>query len=69
MTAPYRDILCQIVAVRVRRGLTQTQVAARMRVSPARVSHLESGYRIPNLDSLIRYATAVGAKIIIEEAA
>lgn len=67
--APCRAIICQIIAVRVRKGLTQTQVAERMRVSPARVSQLESGYRTPNLDSLVRYAKAVGAVISIGEAA
>jgi transcriptional regulator with XRE-family HTH domain len=65
----YLDVVHQIAAVRVRNGLTQTQVARRMRVSASGISAIERGYRSPNLSTLLRYASACGATITIGEKA
>ena len=59
------DLLAQLAAVRYRRKLSQAVVAERMGVSPARVGHIESGYRTPNLGTLLRYADAIGAELVV----
>lgn len=60
-----RELLVQLIAVRVERNFSQATVARRMGVSPGRVGHIESGYRTPNLSTLLRYADAVGADLVV----
>lgn len=62
---PVAGVMHRLVRLRQERGLKQRDIAVRMRVSPARISHLESGYRIPNLDTVMRYARAVGAEVVV----
>lgn len=57
--------LSAIVARRVREirlaaGLTQVQLAERMRIAPGEVSRLEAGRRSPNLDTLEKLGAALG---------
>jgi transcriptional regulator with XRE-family HTH domain len=59
------DLLAQLIALRKRRNRSQAVVAARMGVSPSRVQHLESGYRTPNLSTLLRYVEAIGAQLVV----
>ena len=59
------ELLAQLAAVRYRQNLSQAVVAERMGVSAARVGHIESGYRTPNLGTLLRYAEAVGAELVV----
>jgi transcriptional regulator with XRE-family HTH domain len=55
-----REIVAQLVRVRHQLGLSQTEVAARMRTSQSAVARLESGDGDVRLSSLQRYAEAVG---------
>lgn len=56
----------EMLAARARAGLTQEAVATRMGTSKSAVSRLESaGKHAPSLDSLKRYAKAVGCKVEI----
>lgn len=56
----------EMLAARARAGLTQATVATCMGTSKSAVSRLESaGKHAPSLDSLKRYAEAVGCKIEI----
>jgi transcriptional regulator with XRE-family HTH domain len=55
-----REIAAQLVRVRRQLGLSQTEVAARMRTSQSAVARLESGEGDVRLSSLQRYAEAVG---------
>jgi transcriptional regulator with XRE-family HTH domain len=55
-----REIVAQLVRVRRQLGLSQTEVAARMRTSQSAVARLESGDGDVRLSSLQRYAEAVG---------
>jgi DNA-binding XRE family transcriptional regulator len=55
-----------LVAARTAAGMTQEEVAARMRTTKSAVSRLESGVRTrPNLRTIERYALAVGATVEI----
>jgi len=46
-------------------GLTQKQVAAKMKTSQAAVARLESGRGKPSTSSLERYASVVGKRVKI----
>lgn len=61
------DLVAQLVAIRIRKGLTQSEVARRMITSKSAVSVLEAGRVSPYLATLTRYADAVGARIVVEE--
>ena len=56
------DVLDQLVSERQRLGLSQTEVAARMRTSQSAVARLESGAADVRLSTLQRYA-AVGSDL------
>ena len=57
----------QLVAARAASGLTQAQVAERLRVSQAQVSRIEKrGYDAYTLNTLRRYVTALGEGFSLE---
>jgi DNA-binding XRE family transcriptional regulator len=56
-------IVKRLRAVRERQGLTQRDVAQRMGTSQSAVAKLEASDHPPMLDSLERYAAAIGARI------
>jgi DNA-binding XRE family transcriptional regulator len=57
----------QLIAERKRAGLSQAQIALRMGVAASAVGRLESGAQLPNLTTLVKYATAVlSGPIVIE---
>jgi transcriptional regulator with XRE-family HTH domain len=56
-------LLDALVELRKRADISQTEVAARMGVSPSAVSRIESGDRDPHLSTLRRYALAIGAVV------
>ena len=58
-----RDLLDDLVKVRIANSRSQTDVAELMGVSPSAVSRIESGVRDPHLSTLRRYAFAVGADV------
>jgi transcriptional regulator with XRE-family HTH domain len=55
-----REIVAELVRVRGRLGLSQTEVAARMGTSQSAVARIESGDNDVRLSSLQRYASALG---------
>ena len=55
-----RELSEQLVARRQALGLSQTEVAARMRTSQSAVARLESGDADVRLSTLERYAAALG---------
>lgn len=65
----HQQILDALVDIRKRNRLTYEQVAARMICSPQAVRMLELRIgrrdRIPGLDLVVRYADAVGAKLVV----
>ena len=63
MAARRRDLSDGLVSERVRLGLTQTEVAARMGTSQSAVARLEAGDADIRLSTLERYATALGMEL------
>ncbi len=55
----------QTIAARIRAGKTQAQVAETMGVSQPAVAKIEAG-KVKSLDTLKRYASAVGCKVRLE---
>ena len=55
-----REVVADLVQVRHKLGLSQTEVAARMGTSQSAVARLESGDGDVRLSSLQRYADALG---------
>lgn len=57
------ELIRQLVALRQIRGLSQTQVAARMGTSQSALARLESGRADVRLSTLTRFAHALEADI------
>lgn len=58
-----KGLLADLIAVRARRGLTQTDVSERMGISQSAVARIESGERDLHMSTVRRYAHAVRASI------
>jgi ribosome-binding protein aMBF1 (putative translation factor) len=55
-----------VILHRTRTGLTQEDLASRMRTSVSAISRLESGFHIPSLETLRKLAAAVGGRVKID---
>jgi transcriptional regulator with XRE-family HTH domain len=62
---PYESLARMIIARRIRYGLTQGQLAARMETSVSAISRLESGQHMPSLTTLDRVARAFGERGVV----
>ena len=61
-----QTLVADFVAARTSAGMTQHEVAVRMWTTKSAVSRLESGcYARPTLDTIEKYARAVGARVEI----
>ena len=61
-----QTLVADLVAARTAVGMTQSDVAARMWTTKSAISRLESGrYSRPTLDTIEKYALAVGARVDI----
>ncbi len=63
VAANRRALTDELVARRLSLGLSQTEVAARMRTSQSAVARLESGDADIRLSTLERYAAALGQEL------
>ena len=54
-----------MIEARNRAGLTQTEVARRIKTSQSVVARLESGASMPSTRTLQRYAKAIGSRLSI----
>jgi ribosome-binding protein aMBF1 (putative translation factor) len=61
--AERKRLLRGLAAARRAAGLTQTEVATRMKTSTSAVARLERGEMNPTVATLQRFATAVGKRI------
>ena len=61
--APEFEIAAELIKARVRAGLSQAELAARMGTSQSTIARLESGQTLPSTKTLLRYAKATGSKI------
>ncbi|NKJ45855.1 transcriptional regulator [Burkholderia sp. SG-MS1] len=55
----------ELIAARVRAGLTQEQVAEKMCTTQSTIARMESGRTLPSLRSLSRYAEATGSRAVV----
>ena len=60
--APEFEIAAELVKARIRAGLSQSELAARMGTSQSAIARLESGQTLPSTKTLLRYANATGSK-------
>lgn len=56
-------LIDDLIELRERNCLSQSDVARQMGISPSAVSRFESGERDPHLSTIRRYAIAVGASV------
>lgn len=62
--APEYEVISQLLTARTKAGLTQDAVAERMGTTKSAVSRLEgSGKHAPSLNTLRKYAQAVGCQL------
>ena len=59
------EMACELIAARIRAGMTQSDVAQRMGTTQSVVARLEGGKTVPSLRSVQRYAQAVGAHAVV----
>jgi ribosome-binding protein aMBF1 (putative translation factor) len=64
--APEFEIAAELLRARLRAGLSQTELAARMGTSQSAVARLESGDTLPSTKTLLRYAQATGSKVQVK---
>lgn len=63
--AEYR-VLEAMIRARIEAGLTQADVAARAGTTQSAIARLEGGRVSPSIETLRRYATAVGKRLRVE---
>ncbi len=61
--APEFEISAELLRARLRAGLSQAELAARMSTSQSAIARLESGQALPSTKTLLRFAQATGSKI------
>ena len=62
---PEFELAQALIKARAEAGLTQKEVADRMKTSQAAIARMESGRSIPSTTTLQRYASAVGKQLRI----
>ena len=63
--APEFEIATELVRARLRAGLSQAEVAARMGTSQSTIARLERGQTLPSTKTLLRFAQATGSRFQI----
>lgn len=61
--APEFEIAIELVNARLRAGLSQAELAAKMGTSQSTITRLESGQTLPSTKTLLRFAEATGSKV------
>lgn len=60
------EIANELVRARERAGLSQAEVARRMKTTQSVVARLESGQTLPSTRTLLRFAEATGSKMRVQ---
>lgn len=63
--APEFAVARELIAARMRAGLTREQVAERMQTTQSTIARMESGRTMPSLRTLSRYAEATGSCAVV----
>src|SRR5258705_219972 len=61
--APEFEIAAELLRARLRAGLSQAELAARMGTSQSTIARLENGHTLPSTKTLLRYAEATGSRL------
>ncbi len=61
--APEFEISAELLQARLRAGLSQEELAVRMKTSQSTIARLESGQALPSTKTLLRFAEATGSKV------
>ena len=61
--APEFEFSAELLRARLRAGLSQAELAARMGTSQSAIARLESGQTLPSTKTLLRFAEATGSKV------
>jgi ribosome-binding protein aMBF1 (putative translation factor) len=64
--APEFEIAAELLRARLRAGMSQEEVAARMNTSQSAIARLESGQTLPSTKTLLRFAEATGSKVKVK---
>jgi ribosome-binding protein aMBF1 (putative translation factor) len=64
--APEFEIATELIRARLRAGLSQEELAARMNTSQSTIARLESGQSLPSTKTLLRFAEATGSKVEVK---
>jgi transcriptional regulator with XRE-family HTH domain len=65
MLEPKYFIVRSMIKARIDSGLSQEEIAKRMKTSQSSIARLESGNQMPNLNTLFKYAKALGTIPVI----
>lgn len=60
---PKNDLIRAILDARIKRGVTQSELARRAGTTQSAIARFESGVGNPTLDFMSRVSTAVGARL------
>ncbi|AIL66125.1 helix-turn-helix protein [Rickettsiales bacterium Ac37b] len=63
--APKYAIVRNLIKARIESGLSQEEIAERMKTSQSAIARLESGKQLPSLATLFKYAEATGTIPVI----
>ena len=63
--APELELALELIAARMKAGLTQGDAAARMGTTQSVVARIESGRGTPSMRTVHRFASAVGARAVV----
>ena len=61
--APEYEIAAELIRARTKAGLSQAQLAKKMKTSQSTITRLESGTTLPSTKTLLRFAKATGCKV------
>jgi len=64
--APRYQLISQLIESRLKKGLTQEQLAKKIGTRQSAIARLESGRANPSVSFLERMATATGSELIIQ---
>ncbi len=63
--SPEFAVARELIAARVRAGLTQEQLAEKMQTTQSTIARMESGRTLPSMRTLSRYAEATGSRAVV----
>lgn len=66
MLTPYYEVISQVIGARIKRKLTQKQLAEKVGTKQSAIARFESGNSNPSLDFLQKIASAMGYQLSVK---